>query len=75
MLWSVTKPLLTSRTPLGKSLNLSVLFPYLQNGDSRHSHLDRLWVAEKMLMLSMPVSSVPVPYKKGWSNLFSPANS
>lgn len=49
---------------LGKSLNLSVLFPHLQSRDSRHSHLIGLWVAEMMLMLNMPVSSVPVPYKK-----------
>ena len=60
---------------LGKSLNLSVLFPHLQSRDSRHSHLIGLWEAEMMLMLNMPVSSVPVPYKKGWPSLFSPANT
>lgn len=61
ILWSVTKPLLTQGYPSGKSLNLSVLFPHLQSGDSRHSHLLRLWVAETV-MLNMLVSSVPVTH-------------
>lgn len=53
------KTIIDSRIPSGKSLNLSVPFPHLQSGDSRHSHLLGLWVAETV-MLNMPVSSVPV---------------
>lgn len=60
------------RDTLGKSPNLSVLFPHLQSRDSRHSHLVGPWVAEMMLVLNMPVSPVPVPYKRGWLSLFSP---
>lgn len=59
ILWSVTKPLLTQGYPQASHLIFPCCFLICKVGDSRHSHLLGLWVAETV-MLNMPVSSVPV---------------